>query len=73
MEGNLNDTSGQYVERWVCVRRVGSDAKWSIPFGAMVLPPDELEERLTMGDQFVEEIVNKGKMLYRAELEVKDG
>lgn len=30
----------------------------------IVLMPEELEERLAIGDQFIEEIVTKGEILY---------
>jgi hypothetical protein len=43
-----------------------SDPKRSIPFEPLVLTPDELEERLAMGDQFIEEIITKGEVLYVA-------
>lgn len=38
-----------------------------------MLTPDEVEERLAVGDQFVGEIVRRGELLYTTELEVKDG
>ena len=38
----------------------------------IVLTPDEVEERLAIEDQFVEEIVSKGEMLSRSGSEVND-
>ena len=43
-----------------------SDPKRSIPFEPIVLTPDELKERLAIGDQFLEEIIKKGEVLYAA-------
>jgi len=36
-------------------------------FDILVLTPQELKKRLTLGDFFIEEIVKKGKVLYEAE------
>jgi len=36
----------------------------SIPVEVFVLTPQEVENRLAAGDQFIEEIMEKGKILY---------
>ena len=38
-----------------------------------MLTPKEVKERLAIGDQFIEEIVSNGKLLYSTESEAKDG
>ena len=62
----IKKTSERFIDRWISVRRVVSDSKRSIPFEPIVLTPAELEERLAIGDQFIEEIVTKGEVLYAA-------
>ncbi len=69
----IKKTSEQFIDRWVTVRRIVSDPKRSIPFEPIVLTPDEVEERLAIGDQFVEEIVTEGEILYSILLEGTDG
>jgi predicted nucleotidyltransferase len=60
----IKKTSERFIDRWVTVRRIVSDPKRSMPFEPIVLTPDEVEERLAIGDQFVEEIVTEGEILY---------
>ena len=62
----VKKTSKRFIDRWINVRQIVSDPKRSIPFEPFVLTSDELEERLTMGDQFIEEIITKGEVLYAA-------
>ncbi len=62
----IKKTSERFIDRWVNVRRIVADPKRSIPFEPIVLTPDEVEERLAIGDQFIEEIVTKGEILYAA-------
>lgn len=60
----IKRTSERFINRWVNVRQIVSDPKRSIPFEPIVLTPDEIEERLATGDQFIKEIVTKGEVLY---------
>ena len=62
----IKKTSDRFIDRWINVRQIVSDPKRSIPFDPIVLTPEEIEERLAMGDQFVEEIIKKGEVLYAA-------
>ncbi|HKZ41845.1 MAG TPA: nucleotidyltransferase domain-containing protein [Candidatus Hodarchaeales archaeon] len=62
----IKKTSERFIERWINVRQIVSDPKRSIPFEPIVLTPDELKERLAIGDQFLEEIIKKGEVLYAA-------
>ncbi len=62
----IKKTSERFIDRWINVRQIVSDPKRSIPFEPLVLTPNELEERLAIGDQFIEEIVTKGQVLYAA-------
>ncbi len=69
----IKKTSERFIDRWIRVRQIVSDPDSTIPFEPIVLTPEELKERLAIGDQFIERIVTKGKMLYRTEMEVEYG
>ena len=62
----IKKTSERFIDRWTNVRKIVSDPKRSIPFEPIVLTPREVDERLAMGDQFIEEIMTKGEVLYAA-------
>ena len=62
----VKKTSERFIDRLNNVRKIVSDPKRSIPFEPIVLTPDELEERLAIGDQFIKEIIAKGEILYAA-------
>ena len=62
----IKKTSERFIDRWVSVRQIVSDPDSSIPFEPIVLTPKELKERLAIGDQFIEEIITKGEVLYAA-------
>ncbi|MCZ6680984.1 MAG: nucleotidyltransferase domain-containing protein [Candidatus Poribacteria bacterium] len=62
----IKETSERFIDRWVTVRRVLSDPKRRIPLETLVLTPEEVSERLTIGDQFLAEIVEKGEVIYAA-------
>ena len=60
----VKETSERFIDRWVTVRRLLSDSKRMVPLETLVLTPQEVSERLAIGDQFLAEIINKGKVLY---------
>lgn len=62
----IKETPERYIDRWVTVRRILSDPKRSIPLETLVLTPQEITKRLEVGDQFIEEILEKGEVLYAA-------
>jgi predicted nucleotidyltransferase len=62
----IKKTSERFIDRWTNVRMIVSDPKRTIPIEPLVLTPEEVEERLAMGDQFIEEIITKGEVLYAA-------
>lgn len=62
----IKKTSERFIDRWISVRQIVSDPDRSIPFEPLVLTPNEVKERLAIGDQFIEEIVTKGEVLYAA-------
>jgi len=62
----IKDTRERFIDRFVAVRRLVADPNRRIPFDPIVLTPSELERRLAIGDQFIQEIVTRGKILYAA-------
>ncbi len=62
----VKDTNERPIERRITVRRIISDPKRLIPVEAIVITPRELMERQNIGDQFLEEILSKGDVLYAA-------
>lgn len=62
----IKTTSQPFVDRLVEVRKILTDPSRSVPLGPIVLTPEELDARLSIGDQFIEEIVTRGEVLYAA-------
>lgn len=62
----IKTTSQPFVDRLVEVRKILTDPSRSVPLGPIVLTPEELNARLSIGDQFIEEIVTRGEVLYAA-------
>ena len=53
-------TNERFFERMARVRRLLRDSCYKIPLSPIVLTMDEVEARLTRGDQFVEQIIKNG-------------
>lgn len=62
----IKDTEERFIDRCFKVRRVLSDPTRMFPLEIVVLTPDEISQRLAIGDQFIEEIIEKGEVLYAA-------
>ena len=62
----IKETSERFIDRWVTARRIVSDPERTVSLELLVLTPQEVTRRLAIGDQFVEEIVEKGRVLYAA-------
>ena len=62
----IKETSERFIDRWTHVRRMLSDSTRTIPVETIVLTPQEIEQRLAVGDQFVETILREGTVLYAA-------
>ncbi len=60
----VKETSERPIDRRVNVSRIVSDPKRLVPFGVIVLTPQELSDRLNRGDQFIAEIIKNGRILY---------
>ena len=62
----VKETPDRFIDRWVAVRELIADPKRRIPVEPIVVTPGELDRRLTEGDQFFQEIVARGKVVYAA-------
>ncbi len=62
----VKETPDRFIDRWVTIRELIADPKRRIPVEPIVITPEELAHRLRGGDQFIEEIVSQGKVLYAA-------
>ncbi|MBI5893360.1 MAG: nucleotidyltransferase domain-containing protein [Deltaproteobacteria bacterium] len=60
----IKKTNERPIDRRIAVRRLVSDIRRKIPFSSLVLTPEELADRLGIGDDFFIEITNKGRVLY---------
>ena len=68
----IKETSASRTDRFVQVKRIIYDPQLRIPVSPLVYTPEEVEERLNMGDDFVREIIREGKVLYEEESERVD-
>lgn len=60
----VKDTPTPFFQRLFEVRSLVSEIRRGYAFDPIVLSPDEIENRLQLGDQFIEEILGKGVMMY---------
>jgi predicted nucleotidyltransferase len=60
----VKETDAGMVERFVEVKRLIYDPQQRVPVSPLVYTPEEVEERLAMGDDFVKDILRRGKVLY---------
>ncbi|MEE8389794.1 MAG: nucleotidyltransferase domain-containing protein [Anaerolineae bacterium] len=60
----LKETTKSFPKRWADVSELVAEIVGTTPFSPLVLTPTELEERCAKGDQFFDEIMTKGRVLY---------
>lgn len=61
----IKDTSENPIKRRVTVRHILNNTNPDFPpISSLVITPQELDVRLRRGDQFIEEILGKGVVLY---------
>jgi len=60
----IKQTSDRFIDRNLSVSQIVSDPELLIPVEPLVFTPREIEEALGMGDQFIEEILERGAVLY---------
>ena len=57
-------TRKKSMDRWFTLKKLCQDPDRGIPFTPLVLTPEELKYRLSLGDDFFREILERGKILY---------
>lgn len=60
----VKETEDRPIDRRIAVRRLVSDIRKKVPFSSLVVTPEELSDRLALGDDFFIEIIQRGKVLY---------
>ena len=60
----IKDTQERFLERWTTVQGILTGTHRSLPVETLVLTPREIEKRLAVGDQFIQEILERGEVLY---------
>ena len=61
----IKETSERPLDRMTLIHRLVDIRDSSYPaLSPIVLTPDEIKQRLEIGDQFIEEILTRGEVLY---------
>ncbi len=60
----VKDTDERPIDRRVTVRRIAYTPHRGLSFSPLVITPQELAQRLEMGDPFYHEIIGRGEVLY---------
>jgi predicted nucleotidyltransferase len=60
----IKNTDKRPIDRWIEVKRLLRDNGRTIPVSPLVYTEKEIEERIAIKDFFVEEIFEKGDVLY---------
>lgn len=60
----IKDTDKKPIERWMEVKRIVREASKLIPISPLVYNEKEFEERIALRDYFLEEVIDKGTVLY---------
>ncbi len=60
----VKETDRRGIDRFVDVRRIIYKPERRISVQPIIYTPQEVQKRLSIGDQFVEDILDKGQLLY---------
>jgi len=60
----VKNTKERPIDRRVYVRRIIRGIDRPMPFSSLVVIPEELNQRLAIEDQFIKDVLEKGKVLY---------
>ncbi len=60
----IKNTDKRPIDRWIEVKRLLRDISRTVPVSPLVYTEKEIEERIAIKDFFVEEIFEKGDVLY---------
>lgn len=60
----IKKTKQRPIERWMKLKRLLRDQSRLVSVSPLVYTPQEIKERLAMGDMFLEQVLEKGETLY---------
>lgn len=60
----IKNTDKKPIDRWIEVKKFLRDISQSVPISPLVYTEKEIEDRIAVKDFFVEEILQKGEVLY---------
>jgi uncharacterized protein len=60
----IKETGKRWVDRFVEVKRMIYDPERRISISPIVYTPEEIRKHVSMGDDFVEEVLSRGEILY---------
>ena len=60
----IKDTNKRPIDRWMEVKRLLRDTTRSLPVSPLVYTEEEIKERNAIKDFFIEEVFEKGEVLY---------
>jgi predicted nucleotidyltransferase len=60
----IKDTDKRPIERWMEVKRLLRDRNRTVSISPLVYTRQELEQRLAIQDYFIQEVLEKGEVLY---------
>jgi predicted nucleotidyltransferase len=60
----VKESDERPIDRRMAVRHLLREINFRVPLTLIVLTPDEVDYRVRIGDQFINEILTRGKVLY---------
>jgi uncharacterized protein len=60
----IKNTDKERIYRFAEVKKLIYDSRRRIPISPLVYTPDEVASRISAGDDFIEEILTRGEVLY---------
>lgn len=60
----VKNTDRRPIDRWVDVKKLLRDVTRTLPVSPLVYTEQEIKERMDIKDYFVEEVLEKGEVLY---------
>lgn len=60
----IKNTDKRPIDRWIEVKRLLRDISRTVPVSPLVYTEKEIEDRIAIKDFFIEEILEKGDVLY---------
>lgn len=60
----IKDTDERPIDRWVKVKKILRSLKSMFPISPLIYTEKEIKERMAIKDFFLQEILEKGKVLY---------